>query len=180
MKLMAVIVDGLRGNFFYIILFWLVFVLKNILFFLPLPRNSPHSFFLHYCVLSSLIYTLSGLRGGAIISFVDSYSQNGDPAIQAFIKHLMTLMCTPFYNMVKHWVFEVCLSLFSVILFCFINIIKRVNLRIHTANFLLPQILQFHLNVCGTPSTLYVKKWSPLLFHLHLPTKYFLYSYLVC
>eukprot|EP00026_Physarum_polycephalum_P001520 Phypoly_transcript_01522.p1 GENE.Phypoly_transcript_01522~~Phypoly_transcript_01522.p1 ORF type:complete len:898 (+),score=123.02 Phypoly_transcript_01522:59-2752(+) len=49
---------------------------------------------------------LTGLRGGAIISFLECHTRNGDPEIRKRVVHLMKLACAPFYKMVRHWVFE--------------------------------------------------------------------------
>ncbi|KAL8305646.1 hypothetical protein RB597_003600 [Gaeumannomyces tritici] len=58
--------------------------------------------------LLSLIAEESGSRrGGALISLVHSFStSHGDPTVGAFAERLLAHVTRPFYNMLRHWIYD--------------------------------------------------------------------------
>lgn len=56
--------------------------------------------------LAIIIDSVSGLKGGAICSAINSYVLNGSPSTRIFISRILKEVCAPILTMIKQWMIE--------------------------------------------------------------------------
>ncbi|KAL9116559.1 MAG: hypothetical protein Q9187_006918, partial [Circinaria calcarea] len=58
-------------------------------------------------LMSVMAEESQNLKGGQIISMIHSFSASyGDPFVGAFAERMLAHMTTPFYNMLRHWIYD--------------------------------------------------------------------------
>ncbi|KAI8622527.1 Spc98 family-domain-containing protein [Chytriomyces sp. MP71] len=57
-------------------------------------------------LISCLVDSSAGLRGGALLSMIHGYKSHGDPFVQEFVETLLKEISAPFFQMLKRWLYE--------------------------------------------------------------------------
>ncbi|ORY38840.1 hypothetical protein BCR33DRAFT_421940 [Rhizoclosmatium globosum] len=57
-------------------------------------------------LVSVLVDSSDGLRGGALLSMIHGYTNHGDPFVKQFVEGLLKEISVPFYQMLKRWLYE--------------------------------------------------------------------------
>jgi len=56
--------------------------------------------------LAALVDVCQGKKGGSLASVIHSYTQHGDPTIQALVRHTLMLVSQPIFSTILRWIYD--------------------------------------------------------------------------